>query len=42
MVTTSNLWKEIRDVVMEWKHYAKIAGVTTNSTKRVWEVLKRF
>jgi serine/threonine-protein kinase HipA len=39
--TTSNLWKEIRDVVMDWKHYAKIAGVTTNSTKRVWEVLKQ-
>jgi serine/threonine-protein kinase HipA len=38
---SSQIWKDVNSVVQEWKHYAKQAGVSEVSIKRVFEALKK-
>ena len=37
---TNQIWKQVQEVIQEWKHYARIAGVSAISTKRIATHLK--
>ena len=38
--STNQIWKQVQEVIQEWKHYARITGVSAISTKRIATHLK--